>query len=58
MTLRDGIADACIAIAVFHHLATDKRRLQAIEDISRKYSFSIDQVLDYSQILHYCRDRV
>ena len=33
--LRDGIADACISIAVIHHLATEQRRLQAIETMSK-----------------------
>ncbi len=33
--LRDGIAEGVICIAVIHHLATESRRLQAIQDISR-----------------------
>ena len=34
MSLRNGIADACISIAVIHHLATEERRVQAIRDMS------------------------
>lgn len=33
--LRDGVADACISIAVIHHLATEQRRLQAIYDMCK-----------------------
>ncbi|XP_046651945.1 alkylated DNA repair protein alkB homolog 8-like isoform X1 [Daphnia pulicaria] len=35
---RDGIADAVISIAVIHHLATEERRLLALQDISRLLS--------------------
>ncbi|EFX68353.1 hypothetical protein DAPPUDRAFT_260253 [Daphnia pulex] len=37
---RDGIADAVISIAVIHHLATEERRLLALQDISRKFAIS------------------
>ncbi len=37
---RDGIADAVISIAVIHHLATEERRLLALQDISSKFSKS------------------
>ncbi|KAL3265928.1 hypothetical protein HHI36_010117 [Cryptolaemus montrouzieri] len=33
--LRDDVADACICIAVIHHLATEDRRLRAIKEIVR-----------------------
>ncbi|KAI9558419.1 hypothetical protein GHT06_015201 [Daphnia sinensis] len=32
---RDDVADAAICIAVIHHLATEDRRLQTLQDISR-----------------------
>ncbi|KAK9875737.1 hypothetical protein WA026_009534 [Henosepilachna vigintioctopunctata] len=35
ITLRDGSADACICIAVIHHLANSERRLNAIKEIVR-----------------------
>jgi alkylated DNA repair protein alkB family protein 8 len=37
---RDGIADAVISIAVIHHLATEERRLLALQDIIRKFAKS------------------
>lgn len=33
--IRDGSVDACISIAVIHHLATRERRLKAIENMVR-----------------------
>ena len=33
--LRDGVADACISIAVIHHLSTKERRIQAVREIFR-----------------------
>lgn len=35
LPLRNGSVDACISIAVIHHLATRERRLQAIEQMVR-----------------------
>jgi len=35
VALRDGVADACISIAVIHHLATAERRLEAIQGMVR-----------------------
>lgn len=33
--LRDNCADACVCIAVVHHLATAERRLQALRELTR-----------------------
>ena len=33
--LRDGVADACISIAVIHHLSTKERRIRAVREIFR-----------------------
>jgi len=35
LPFRDGIADACICIAVLHHLATEERRVAALKEILR-----------------------
>lgn len=35
LPIRDATVDACISIAVIHHLATHQRRLQAIEQMAR-----------------------
>ncbi|XP_023219105.1 alkylated DNA repair protein alkB homolog 8-like [Centruroides sculpturatus] len=35
LPLRSGIADACISIAVLHHMATETRRKKAIEELVR-----------------------
>ena len=32
---RDGVADACISIAVIHHLSTKERRIRAVQEIFR-----------------------